>query len=277
MVIGVVGLGLIGGSLCKAIKHNTTHTVYGFDLDDSINSYALLDGGIDKKLSDSNIGECDYLLLSIYPKATVTFLEEKAALINKNTVVIDCGGIKRSICESCFEIATKHGFTFIGGHPMAGLHFSGYKYAKADLFHDASMILTPKTTEDITQLEKVSTFIKSLGFSSVTVTTATEHDKIIAFTSQLAHIVSNAYVKSPQAKVHKGFSAGSYKDLTRVARLNENMWAELFLQNKDNLLFEIDCIIDSLSQYKEALENNDADTLKVLLKDGSDRKKAIDN
>ncbi len=277
MVIGVVGLGLIGGSLCKAIKLNTAHTIYGFDLDENINSYALLDGGIDKKLSDSNIGECDYLLLSIYPKATVTFLEEKAALINKNTIVLDCGGIKRSICESCFEIAQKHGFTFIGGHPMAGLHFSGYKYAKADLFFGASMILTPKNTEDITQLEKVSTFIKSLGFSSVTVTTPSEHDKIIAFTSQLAHVVSNAYVKSPQAKVHKGFSAGSYKDLTRVARLNENMWTELFLENKDNLLFEIDCIINSLTEYKEALQNDDADTLKSLLKDGSDRKAMIDN
>ncbi|MBE6824366.1 MAG: prephenate dehydrogenase/arogenate dehydrogenase family protein [Ruminococcaceae bacterium] len=277
MVIGIVGLGLIGGSLCKAIKQNTAHTVYGFDLDDNINSYALLDGGIDKKLCDSNIGECDYILLSIYPKATVAFLKEKAELIGKSTTVIDCGGIKRSICENCFELANEYGFSFIGGHPMAGLHFSGYKYAKDDLFCGASMILTPQNTDDIAQLQKVSAFIKSLGFSSVTVTTPDEHDKIIAFTSQLAHVVSNAYVKSPQAKIHKGFSAGSYKDLTRVARLNENMWAELFMENKDNLLFEIDHIINALSQYKEALKNEDTASLKLLLKEGSDRKAMIDN
>lgn len=277
MIIGVVGLGLIGGSLCKAIKQNTDHTVLGFDLDDSINSYAILDGAINDKLSDSNIASCDYIILSVYPKATVDYLTQKAPLIKSSAVVIDCGGIKRSICEQCFALAQKYGFTFIGGHPMAGLHHSGYKYAKADLYEGASMILTPQNTDDIAKLEEVTSFIKSLGFSSVTVTTPDEHDKIIAFTSQLAHVVSNAYVKSPQAQVHKGFSAGSYKDLTRVARLNENMWAELFLQNKDNLLFEIDCIINSLSEYKEALQNDDADTLKALLKDGSDRKKSIDN
>ena len=276
MIIGVVGLGLIGGSLCKAIKENTDHTVYGFDLNESITMYAKMDGGINEVLCDSNISQCDYILLSVYPKATVDFLEEKASLISKNTVVIDCGGIKSSICESCFKLANEHGFTFIGGHPMAGLHFSGYKYAKADLYNGASMILTPENTDDIKLMEKVSAFIKTLGFSSVTVTTPDEHDRIIAFTSQLAHVVSNAYVKSPQASVHKGFSAGSYKDLTRVARLNENMWSELFMENKEHLLFEINHLIGSLTEYKEAIENDDIDTLKALLKDGSDRKESID-
>lgn len=277
MIIGVVGLGLIGGSLCKALKLNTTHTVYGYDLDSNINSYAIIDKAIDNTLTDDNISECDYILISVYPKATVEFLKSKAHLIKSNTVVIDCGGIKRSICEECFEIARKNGFVFIGGHPMAGLHQSGFKYSKADLFLGASMILTPENTNDIVLLQNVTEFIKSIGFSSITVTTASEHDKIIAFTSQLAHVVSNAYVKSPQAQVHKGFSAGSYKDLTRVARLNENMWTELFLENKDNLIFEIDHIINSLSEYRDALENNDSDTLKALLKEGSDRKKNIDN
>lgn len=277
MIIGVVGLGLIGGSLCKAIKRNTDHTVFGFDIDKSINSYAVMDGGIDNVLDDENIALCDYILLSVYPKATIEYLKEKAKFIKKGTVVIDCGGVKTSICESLFQIAEEYGFNFIGGHPMAGLHHSGYKYAKADLYNGASMILTPKNTDNIELLEEVSSFIKTLGFSSVTVTTAQNHDKIIAFTSQLAHVVSNAYVKSPQAKVHKGFSAGSYKDLTRVAKLNENMWAELFMENKENLLFEINHIITALSQYKEAMEKNDTEKLKALLKDGSDRKKSIDN
>ncbi|MBQ2971311.1 MAG: prephenate dehydrogenase/arogenate dehydrogenase family protein [Ruminococcus sp.] len=277
MNIGVVGLGLIGGSLCKAIKENTDHAVFGFDKDFSINSYAVMDGSIDAVLDDSNINECDYILLCIYPKATIEFLREKAPFINSKAVVIDCGGIKRAICDECFALSDEFNFNFIGGHPMAGLHHSGYKYSKATLYKDASMILTPKNTDDIVLLEKVTAFIKSIGFSSVTVTTPDKHDEIIAFTSQLAHVVSNAYVKSPQAKVHKGFSAGSYKDLTRVAKLNENMWAELFMENKDNLIFEIEHIINALSQYKEAMENEDTETLKALLKEGSDRKKAIDN
>lgn len=277
MIIGVVGLGLIGGSLCKAIKQNTSHTVYGYDISKSITDYAVMDNAIDKALDDRNICECDYILICVYPQATIDFLREKASIISKNTVVIDCGGVKGVICDEAFSLSEKHGFCFIGGHPMAGLHHSGFKYSTPDLYNGASMILTPKNTDDITLLENVSAFIKSLGFSSVTVTTAENHDKIIAFTSQLAHVVSNAYVKSPQAQVHKGFSAGSYKDLTRVAKLNENMWADLFIKNKDNLLFEINCIINSLNEYKTAMENDDTDTLRALLKDGSDRKKSIDD
>ena len=160
---------------------------------------------------------------------------------------------------------------------MAGLHHSGIKYASADLYKDASMILTPKDTSDILLIERVTALIKSVGFSSVTVTTPEDHDKIIAFTSQRAHVVSNAYVKSPQACIHRGFSAGSYKDLTRVARLNENMWAELFMANKDNLIFEIDNLINELSQYRSALEEDDSQKLRELLKDGSDRKERIDS
>ena len=276
MNVGVIGLGLIGGSICKSLKKNTSHNVLGYDKDESINSYAILDKGIDDTLSDDNISSCDFIIICVYPKATVEFLKSKAHLIKKGAVIIDCGGIKKEICESCFEIARVHNFTFIGGHPMAGLHHSGYKYSSAEIFNGASMILTPFSTDDIRLIEQVSAFVKSLGFESVTVTTPDKHDQIIAFTSQLAHIVSNAYVKSPQAVVHKGFSAGSYKDLTRVAKLNENMWAELFMANKDHLLFEIEHIINSLCEYKSAIENDDIVSLKALLKDGSDRKKSID-
>lgn len=276
MNIAVVGLGLIGGSICKALKKNTDHTVFGFDKNESINSFALLDSSIDKIMDDDNIKMCDFIFLCIYPKATVDFVREKAQLIKKGTVVIDCGGIKKSICDECFDIAENSDFHFIGGHPMAGLHHSGYKHSTSTLFDIASMILTPKNTDDIELLSEVTGLIKSIGFSNVNVTTPDEHDKIIAFTSQLAHVVSNAYVKSPQATVHKGFSAGSYKDLTRVAKLNENMWTELFLLNKKHLCFEIDHLITELSKYKEAMENDDEATLKALLKEGSDRKKSID-
>ena len=276
MTTGVVGLGLIGGSLCKAIKKNTENAVFGFDIDNTISTYALMDGGIDKILDDENLGECDFILLCVYPKATVEFLKEKAKFIKKGAIVIDCGGVKKAICESCFDIAKEHGFTFIGGHPMAGLHHSGYKNSTGDLFIDASMILTPQSTDDISMLENVTLFIKSLGFGSVTVTTPDEHDTIIAFTSQLAHVVSNAYVKSPTAKIHKGFSAGSYKDLTRVAWLNPQMWAELFLENREKVLFELDTLIHSLEGYRTAIENGDQAALIALLEEGKRRKEEVD-
>lgn len=277
MTIGIVGLGLIGGSLAKAIKARTEHRVLGCDRDESVRQYAELIGCIDGALTEETIAECEFVFVAVYPSATVEYIVTHAAQFRHDAVVIDCGGIKRGICEPCFDAAEKHGFTFIGGHPMAGLHRSGLKYADADLYEGASMILTPKNTDDIGLLERVSAVLKSVGFGSVTVTTPEQHDKVIAFTSQLAHVVSNAYVKSPQAKVHRGFSAGSYRDLTRVARLNETMWTELFLENRDHLIDEIDTLIESLTAYREALDKDDAERLRVLLKDGSERKERIDH
>lgn len=276
MTVGIVGLGLIGGSLAKALKAKTEHTVLGYDIRETTVRYAELIGCIDGELTDDTLPQCDVVLLAVYPGATVDYVRTHAERFADGAIVIDCGGVKKSICERCQPLAAQHGFVFIGGHPMAGLHHSGLKHATATLYDGASMILTPEDTRDIPLLEKVTAFIKSLGFETVTVTTPERHDEIIAFTSQLAHVVSNAYVKSPRAQVHRGFSAGSYKDLTRVAQLNETMWAELFLENRENLLDEIDTIIASLTAYRDALEQADEETLRALLKEGSDRKERID-
>ena len=138
------------------------------------------------------------------------------------------------------------------------------------------MILVPREKEDLFRLSTLRDLLKDAGFASVTVTTAQKHDEMIAFTSQLAHVVSNAYIKSPTAREHKSFSAGSYRDLTRVAKLNEGMWTELFLDNADNLGRELDCLIDELRAYREALQAGDADRLKQLLKEGRERKEEID-
>ncbi len=277
MTVGIVGLGLIGGSFAKAIKARTEHRVLGCDRDESVRRYAELIGCIDGELTDDTLSTCDFVFVAVYPAATVEYIRTHAPQFRRDAVVIDCGGIKRGICEPCFAAAEHYGFTFIGGHPMAGLHRSGLKYATADLYESASMILTPKNTDDIAQLERVTALLKEIGFGSVTVTTPEQHDKVIAFTSQLAHVVSNAYVKSPQAQVHRGFSAGSYRDLTRVARLNETMWTELFLENRDYLMDEIDTLIESLTAYREALGAQDAERLRALLKDGSERKERIDH
>ncbi len=275
MNIGVVGLGLIGASLAKSIKKNTSHTVFGLDKDKSTLDFALLGNTVDCELNGSNLKLCDYVFIAVYPQGTIDFVKENKANFKSGATVIDCGGIKRDICRECFLAANDGDFSFIGGHPMAGTQFSGIKYAKNTMFHNASFVLTPKTGEAIETVSNARDLIIEIGFSRVTVMSPEEHDRRIAFTSQLAHIVSNAYVKSPEAKMRSGISAGSYKDLTRVAYLNENMWTELFMDNKDNLCFEIDNLISELKKYSDAMKENDSDALKKLLKDGREIKEEI--
>ena len=275
MTVGICGLGLIGGSMAKAYKA-AGHTVLGYDTSDATLGYTALAGITDGVLSTENVKACSLLFVALYPEPAAEYLRAIAPHVAKDTVVMDLCGTKKEICECGFALARQYGFTFVGGHPMAGTQYSGIKYAKATLFKGAPMVLVPPVYDDIAFLDKLRTLLAPAGFGKFSVITAEEHDRIIAFTSQLAHIVSNAYVKSPTAHVHKGFSAGSYKDMTRVAWLNEQMWTELFLENKQPLLFELDTIIRSLSEYRAAIENGDADTLKALLRDGRIAKEEID-
>ena len=275
MTVGICGLGLIGGSMAKAYKADG-HTVYGYDRDSATLGYASLASIIDGELNDETLDKCEVLFIALYPVATIKYLEAVAPKINKNTVVIDLCGTKQLVCEKGFALAEKYGFTFVGGHPMAGTQYSGIKYSKATLFKNAPMVIVPSVYDDIEFLDRIKQLLSPAGFGKISVTTAKEHDEVIAFTSQLAHVVSNAYVKSPTAKLHKGFSAGSYKDMTRVAWLNERMWSELFLENKEALIFEIETIINSLAEYKDAIEKEDLGTLTSLLKDGRLAKEEID-
>ena len=275
MKIGVIGLGLIGGSFCKAYKIDK-HTVLGYDIDSDILDYAVISGVLNEKLTKENIKSCDIILIATPPKATISFLNEYAPCFGKKQLVIDCCGIKKPICKTGFELAEKYGFMFVGGHPMAGTQFVGLKNSKADMFKGATMALIPPVQDDISITEKAKNALTPAGFLHYSIWTAEEHDKIIAFTSQLAHIVSNAYIKSPSAKLHKGLSAGSYRDLTRVARLNVNMWTELFSENNENLIEELNTIIHELEKYKTALINNDEEYMKYLLEEGSNIKQEVD-
>lgn len=275
MKVGICGLGLIGASMAKAYKE-AGETVYGFDTNEAALGYAKIASVIDGVLDDSTIKDCDLLFIALYPKTAIKYLEEVADKISKSTVVIDLCGTKQLICDRGFSLAKKYGFTFVGGHPMAGTQYSGIKYSRATLFKNAPMVLVPPVYDDIAFLDNIKKLLAPAGFGKISVTTAKEHDAMIAFTSQLAHVVSNAYVKSPTAKNHKGFSAGSYKDMTRVAWLNEKMWSELFLENKEPLLYEIDTIINSLSEYRRAIAENDSEGLTSLLRDGRIAKEQID-
>ena len=275
MTVGIVGLGLIGGSFAKAY-HAAGHTVLAFDIDRSTYDFAVLSGTVNGPLTDETLSTCDLILIAVIPSAAVDYLKHHAAHIGPKPVVIDCCGTKRVVCAACFPLAKEHGFTYLGGHPMAGTHNSGFKYATPTMFHNAPMVLVPENHNDIQLLSRVKDLLAPAGFSRFSITTAEQHDEMIAFTSQLAHVVSNAYIKSPTAKKHKGFSAGSYKDMTRVAWLAPHMWAELFMENKEFLLKEIDCYIEHLSEYKTAMENDDEETLIRLLDEGKKRKEEVD-
>lgn len=275
MTVGILGLGLIGGSLARAYKL-AGHTVYVKNRDESMLSFAMLSGAVDGKLNEDTIPQCDLILLAIYPAGSADWLEANAPLISKKALVIDCCGTKQLVCQRCFPIAKEYGFTFVGGHPMAGSQFSGFKYSRASLFQGAPMVLVPPVYDDMALLQRVKDALEPCGFGFFSVTTAADHDRMIAFTSQMPHILSNAFIKSPTALEHKGFSAGSYRDLTRVAWLNPGMWTELFLENRENLLFELDTYIQSLTQYRNALANQDEDTLYRLLDDGKKQKEAVD-
>lgn len=275
MKVGILGLGLIGGSMARAYAV-AGHTVYAADLDESTLSFAMLSGAVHGRLDEETIPACELLLLAIYPGGSAKWLEDNGRLVDSGALVLDLCGIKQEVCKRCFPVARKYGFTFVGGHPMAGSHFSGFKYSRADLYKGAPMVLVPPRFDDIDLLQRVKDAMAPCGFGMFSVTTAEEHDRMIAFTSQMPHVLSNAFIKSPTARQHKGFSAGSYKDLTRVAWLNAPMWSELFLENRDNLLFELNTYLDSLTAYRDALEAGDGERLTALLEAGKKAKEDVD-
>ena len=258
MTVGIVGLGLIGGSFAKAY-HAAGATVLACNRSRSVLDFAMMSGAVDGELTQDNVSACDLVLIALYPEATVDWFRSMAAHI-----------------AACFPIAEEYGVTFLGGHPMAGTQFSGFKNAKADLFHGAPMVIVPPDFDDVLLFDRVKQLLKPAGFARFSFTTAQAHDEMIAFTSQMAHVVSNAYIKSPTAAQHKGFSAGSYKDMTRVAWLSPEMWAELFLENKDNLLHELDIFMAHLGEYRDAMQRDDLPALTRLLDEGRRRKEEVD-
>lgn len=275
MNVGILGLGLIGGSFAR-VYYAAGHTVYACERDQSILDFAIMEGVVTAPLTRENIATCDLVLLAVPPQGIIDFVLEMAPYIGPHPLVLDCCGVKREVCAACFPLAKVYGFTFVGGHPMAGTQYAGYRYSKANMFHNAPMVIVPPDFDDILLLDRVKELLAPAGFARVSVTTAEDHDEMICFTSQMIHILSNAYIKSPTARGHKGFSAGSYKDMTRVAWLDPNMWSELLLDNRDNLLRELDFYLGSLAEYRQALLDNDRERMRQLLADGRRCKEEVD-
>ncbi len=274
MIVGIVGLGLIGGSMAKAYSE-AGHQVLAEDVDKTMEGFAMLSGAVSAS-GEGRWQECELIFLAVRPQAAASWLRDHGGEVSKNAMVMDLCGTKQQVCNACFPLAKQYGFTFVGGHPMAGTHNSGFKYARGNLFKGAPMVLVPPEHYDMELLDRVKTLLAPAGFGKLSVTTARDHDETIAFTSQMCHVVSNAYIKSPTARVHRGFSAGSYKDLTRVAWLNAPMWTELIMENKEPMLHELDILIGNLSDYRDAIEQGDSDRLCRLLEEGKRIKEEVD-
>lgn len=275
MKIGIVGLGLIGGSMAKALAGK--HTVYGADLREDVMAAALASQAIAAPLTGETLGACDVVMLALFPQRAVDYAREHAAQFQKGAVVMDLCGVKRVVEAGILPCAEANGFHYIGAHPMAGLARVGWEYSRGDLFEKASMILVPHRDTTDAVLETVRGVVTDAGFGNIAVSTADEHDYMIAYTSQLAHVLSSAYVKTPAAQRHKGFSAGSFRDMTRVAWLNEDMWTELFLDNPDYLAEEVEGLAARLLEYAVAIRNGDRENLRRLLRDGRERKEALED
>ncbi len=274
MKIAVIGLGIIGGSFCKAIKKHTAHTVIGINRTHSVAEQAKNDGSIDVIGTVESLGEADIIFLCMYPQACVDFIKENGKFIKKGALVTDSSGIKSAICPQLYELSQEFGFVFVGSHPMAGKEKNGYGVSEAELYKGASFIITPCGADE-KYVNTLADLALSIGFGKIKITTPEEHDRMIAFTSQLPHVLACSYVLSPCCPNHNGFSAGSYRDVSRVANINSKLWSELFLENREPLITELDILIDNITRIKDAIKDNDRETLADLLEQGHKIKQAL--
>ena len=276
MIIAIYGLGLIGGSIGRATILKTKHKVYGCDVDKSAVLKAKMLNAISGELNDEKLSQADLVVFAVNPRTAIKLLPEVCSKLKKGATVIDCCGNKRNVVKAMDEMhAIYKDIGFIATHPMAGREFSGVEHSTAKLFEKSFVIVTP-VHSGIEDFQKVKAFYTELGVDGVTMATADEHDEMISYTSQLAHVLSSSYVKNKLSAKHAGYSAGSFRDLTRVARLNPQMWSELFIDNGDKLCPQIETLINNLKEYKEAIEAKDSGRLTELLQEGVDAKAVAD-
>ncbi len=274
MNIAVIGLGIIGGSFCKAIKKYTDHYVIGINRTPETAQKALNVGAIDEIGSPEALSKADLVILTMYPQADIDYIRKNGCYIKKGAVVTDASGIKSAICPLLKELAQKYGFVFVGSHPMAGKEKNGFDVSNSELYKGASFIITPCGAEQ-KYVDMLSDFAKSIGFEMIKITTPEEHDRMIAFTSQLPHVLACAYVLSPCCPNHKGFSAGSYRDVSRVANINSRLWSELFLENKEPLVKELDILVENITKISDAIKSENTGELSDLLEQGHKVKESL--
>lgn len=271
MVVGIIGIGLIGGSFAKAY-HEAGHTVYALDTDRTILEYSILAGVTRAELTDENVNDCDLLIIATYTDSIIEYTERFAPRLKKGAIVIDCNGVKTRVCKECFRIARDYDFDFVGAHPMAGSHLSFFKHSSKNMFEGVYMVLIPPGEDDVSDiriLARTKQLLEPAGFAHYKITTAEEHDRKIAYTSQMTHVMASSYIRNPSAEKHEGYSAGSFRDITRVAWINSKLWSGLLVDNKENVLRELDILIGNLLECKEAICREDVEKLESILEEGS--------
>ena len=274
MNIAVIGMGIIGGSFCKALKKYTSHYVIGINRTQSTLKEAFDCGAIDEMGDETSLAKADIIIMAVYPKAAIDYIENYGKYIKKGCIVTDSSGIKAEICPQMTELAEKYGFEFVGSHPMAGKETNGFSSSDSELYKGASYIIVPCSSNE-KSVETLKNLALEIGFGGIKITTPEEHDKMIAFTSQLPHVLACSYVLSPCCINHKGFSAGSYHDVSRVANINSKLWSELFLENKEPLIAELDLLIENINKITDAIKKEDKETLINLLEKAHKTKEAL--
>lgn len=274
MKVLICGLGLIGASLAKTLKKNTTHTVLGWNRTPSVTEKALRDGVIDRTGDiDELMSDADITFVNFYPDAIVPFILEHKNSFKKDSIVTDSCGIKTKICKELEH--EKLNFYYVGAHPMAGREVGGYDNSQDTLFDKASFIVTPYENTPRNKVDALVGLAQDMKFARTVVTTPEHHDEMIAFTSQIAHVLACSYVLSPLSPMHPGYSAGSYRDVSRVARINAEMWSDLFIDNKDALVREVDDLVSNLMKFKYNIINEDRQALCDLMNKANSIKEEI--
>lgn len=276
MNIGIVGLGLIGGSIARRLTKIDDYNVFGADSNFETVKYALEQNIINLELNQENIKDIDILIICLNPVLVLEVLPTYIENLKSDTIVFDIAGNKTAICTQ-FEIWQKQfpHLHFFSTHPMAGREVFGIENSTDTLFEDKSILLIPQSKNN-SKKQIVIDLYNDLGTREVKITDAKTHDAIIAYTSQLAHIISSGFVDSPLSSSSDGFNGGSFSDLSRVAKMNPFMWTELVLENRENVITCLDFFINNMINFKDAISKNDSEKLLRLFQKGNSKKSVID-
>lgn len=274
--ITIVGLGLIGGSFAMALKELNPKNLWAIDIDEEAIKTAEKMGIIDKGYTDPEtpLKKSDIVIICIYPNLTVKFIKDNMENFKSGAIITDTAGIKEKLIEEIYT-SIREDVDFIGGHPMAGRESKGLGYATKDIFNNANYLITPTDKNKEENIKRIEELVKAIGFKSIVSLNPSHHDEIIAFTSHLPHIMASALIISDNRSDTKFFVAGSYRDATRVAKINADLWTELIMDNRDNTLEQIEVFENSIANFKRAIMNNDKENLKLLFRKGSQKREEL--
>ncbi len=278
--ITIIGLGLIGGSIAKSIRKNMDiKNLWAVDINENILIKSKSEGIIDHGFTNAKfpLQNSDLVIICTYFNEAIKFIKENMVYFKENSIITDVSGLKSKLVHE-INLNLKENIEFISGHPMAGKENMGYDYSDDKIFIGANYILTPSINTSERSLKLLKEIIKNMGVKNITVTSPKEHDEIIAFTSQLPHIIACSLMNSKNIdKKSLKCTGGAFKDMTRIAENNADMWCEVIYENKENIISELDNFISDLNNMKKLIENNNTENLKLEFIKSKERKKSWNN